>query len=1249
MKTAIPDKPANAVWTDDQWKAVMAKGQDILVAAAAGSGKTAVLVERIIQKILDDHDPLDIDELLIVTFTNAAAAEMRHRIGKAIEEAISSRPDSHHLRKQLSLLNKAPISTLHAFCLEVIRKYYYLIDIDPGFRIADDTEAELLRDEVLDDLFEAEYAKEGNDLFYRTVDTFSNDRSDDELQHLIRKLYDFSRSHPDPSAWLDKMVEMYDAGDVEEVDSLPFMAAVKEDIHLQLQAAKDMLEEAYGLALEPGGPAPRAENYLDDIKIADRLLAAIHGPWQGLYEEMNAWHFTRAKACKGEAYEEELVKAADDLRKSAKKTLEGLKKDFFSRKPASFLKDMQEMRPVIAELRTLVKKFADAYGAVKAEKGIVDFSDLEHFCLDILAKKNEDGALIPSEAAKAYRQQFKEVLIDEYQDCNMVQETIMNLVAKGAGFDGNRFMVGDVKQSIYRFRLAEPNLFLKKYRDFDPEGRDAGLRIDLSKNFRSRKEILDGTNFIFKQIMGLQVGEIVYDGQAALVAGASYPEGDHPVKVALIDQADEAIEEEDAPDEETLDRAELEQSQLEARYLAREIKKLIGEEQVYNPKTGTFRPIRYKDIVILMRSMAWAPAIMEELKQAGIPLYTELSTGYFDATEVSIMLSLLKVIDNPYQDIPLAVVLRSPIVGLDEEALALIRIHEKRGPYYEAFKKFIADRPDPGEEEAHEKVSRFMEKLAVWRSIARQGDLSSLIWQLYRDTQFYDFAGGLPGGKQRQANLRALYDRARQYEETSFRGLFRFLRFIERMQERGDDLGTARALSEQEDVVRLMTIHASKGLEFPVVFVAGLNRKFNMRDISQAFLLDKDFGFASKYIHPEKRITYPSLPQLAFKRKKKLEMLAEEMRVLYVALTRAKEKLYLVGTVKNLGKRLEKWGKTRRQEGWLMPDHLRAAAGTYLDWIMPSLSRHADGTALFGDAGRVVLDDPSKWQIAVLPKEQFADMPEPEQEGEADWQHQVKAGLPVAAESAYKAQVFGRLSFRYRNEPATFRRAKQSVSELKRMHEEHDETNDTRFIPNAEKHIFDRPRFMQEKSTTPAERGTAMHMVMQHIPFDAPPTYASVEALVEKMVKQELLTEEQADAIAAEQLVRFFETDIGRRVLAAGRVMREMPFSLSVPAAEIYRDPSLAEEHVLIQGIFDCVAEEKDGLVLLDFKTDNIHGRFKCGFEEAEPVLRKRYEVQLALYSRALETILKKKVKEQYLYFFDGGHLLQIQSRMGLL
>ncbi|GER65768.1 helicase-exonuclease AddAB subunit AddA [Weizmannia acidilactici] len=1248
MKTAIPAKPAGALWTDDQWKAVMAKGQDILVAAAAGSGKTAVLVERIIQKLLDEEDPLDIDELLVVTFTNAAAAEMRHRIGEAIEAAISSRPDSRHLRKQLSLLNKASISTLHSFCLEVIRKYYYLIDIDPGFRIADDTEAELLRDEVLDDLFEAEYGKEDNDAFYRVVDTFSNDRSDEQLQHLIRRLYDFSRSHPDPSGWLDKMVEMYAVGDRAELDALPFMAPVKEDIRLQLQAAKEMLEEAYELSKQPGGPAPRAENYLDDVAVVDRLLSASTGPWQNLYEKMNTWTFTRAKMCKGDDYEEELVQAADDLRKSAKKILEGLKKDFFTRKPESFLNDMKEMQPVIATLAELVKKFSTAYANVKAEKGLADFSDLEHFCLEILTTKNENGGWVPSEAAKAYQAQFKEVLIDEYQDVNMVQETIIRLVTRGSGYDGNLFMVGDVKQSIYRFRLAEPNLFLSKYQAFDSKGEHTGLRIDLSKNFRSRKEILDGTNFIFKQIMGVHVGEMEYDEQAALVKGASYPEGDFPIEVAIIDQADEEAGEDDAADmdEDVMDKAELEQSQLESRYLARTIQKLIQEKQpVYNPKTGTFRPIQYKDIVILMRSMTWAPEMVEEFKQAGIPLYAELSTGYFDATEVAVMLSLLKVIDNPYQDIPLAVVLRSPIVGLNEEELARIRIHAKRGPYYEAVKKFISDRPEPEEEEVHEKVSKFAEKLSEWRSVARQGDLSSLIWQLYRGTKFYDFVGGLPGGKQRQANLRALYDRARQYEETSFRGLFRFLRFIERMQERGDDLGTARALSEQEDVVRLMTIHASKGLEFPVVFVAGLNRKFNMRDINQAFLFDKDFGFACKYISPQKRIIYPSLPHLAFKRKKKLEMLAEEMRVLYVALTRAKEKLYLVGTVKNLKSRLEKWKKVQKQQSWLIKDHLRASANSYLDWIGPALARHEDAEELFTEdmlTGKLTLKDPSRWNITLIPKEQFGDPDGEETEPEEDWQHLVKAGLPVAAHSEWKESVFEHLSWRYKNETATLRRAKQSVSELKRMNEERDETNGTQLIPRTQKHVFDRPRFMQEKSITPAERGTAMHMVMQHIPLDAPPTYASVEELIDDMIKRELLTEEQADAIAVEQLVHFFETEIGETILQAEKVMREMPFSLSLPASEIYRDKALAEERVLVQGIFDCVVEEKDGLILLDFKSDRIQERFKGGFEEAEPVLRKRYEIQLTLYGRALETILKRKVKAKYLYFFNGGHVIKV-------
>ncbi|MGG1689879.1 helicase-exonuclease AddAB subunit AddA [Heyndrickxia ginsengihumi] len=1254
MKTAIPIKPVDATWTDDQWKAIMAKDQDILVAAAAGSGKTAVLVEKIIQKILDEKAPLDIDQLLIVTFTNAAAAEMRHRIGEAIEKALMERQDSHHLRRQLGLLNKASISTLHSFCLEVIRKYYYLTNIDPGFRIADDTEAELLRDEVLDDLFEAEYGSEDPTSFYRVVDTFSNDRSDEQLQELIRKLYDFSRSHPDPIAWLDQLVEMYSVNENMDIDSLPFIDSIRNDVNLQLQGAKELLKEALHLAKQPGGPAPRTENYLNDIEIVDRLLKANEQSWNDLYTEINAWSFTRAKSCKGDDFIPDLVKAADDLRKSAKMMLEKLKEELFSRKPQYFLKDMEEMQPVIAALAELVKKFSYEYARLKMEKGLVDFSDLEHYCLEILLEKTSSNEIIPSEAAKSYQSQFKEVLVDEYQDVNMVQETIIQLITSGRGYDGNLFMVGDVKQSIYRFRLADPNLFLTKYQTFTTNGEQTGLRIDLSKNFRSRKEILYGTNYIFKQIMGSAVGEMSYDKQAELVKGASYPENKKfPIELAIIDQSDEDSNEEEAElsSDEGLDQIELEQSQLEARFLAQKIKELIQEKkEIYNPKIGASRPIQYKDIVILLRSMTWAPEIMEEFKKQGIPIYANLSTGYFDATEIAIMMSLLKVIDNPYQDIPIAVVLRSPIVGLDEEQLAEIRVHSKYGQYYEAVTKYIAEKSNDTDEKLYEKLSKFLEKLKEWRSIARQGALSELIWLLYRETGFYDFVGGLPGGKQRQANLRALYDRARQYEETSFRGLFRFLRFIERMQDRGDDLGVARSLSEQEDVVRLMTVHSSKGLEFPVVFLAGSARKFNMRDLNQAFLFDKDYGFACKYLNPEKRISYPSLPQLAFKRKKKLETLSEEMRVLYVALTRAKERLYIVGTVKNANKLLKKWENIRLHHSeWLLNDHLRVQANSFLDWIGPSIVRHRDADALYADGMAKVeqpcieiYEDPSCWNIRILSKKEFLDVEQLEVEKENEWIEIVEQQKTSPIESEWKDEINDRLSWVYPYKSASVKRAKQSVSEIKRMYEIRDEASDSTIVRRMQKPIFNRPRFMQEKSITPAERGTAMHMVMQHISFDKLPTVESISALLERMEQQELLTKEQIEVISIEQIIQFFSTEIGLKLLTAEKVMREVPFSMSIPANELYPNERLDEEHVFIQGIFDCVIEEENGLILLDYKTDQIQDRFKGGLEEARPILEKRYKIQLDLYERALETILKKKVNGKFLYFFDGGYLLHV-------
>ncbi|MDD9313256.1 helicase-exonuclease AddAB subunit AddA [Cytobacillus firmus] len=1252
MKMIIPPKPEDATWTDDQWKAIMAKGQDILVAAAAGSGKTAVLVERIINKIIADEDPINVDELLVVTFTNASAAEMRHRIGEALEKAINDNPRSAHLRKQVSLLNRASISTLHSFCLEMIRKYYYMTDIDPGFRIADETEAQLLRDEVLEELFEEEYGKEGNEGFFALVDTFTNDRSDTALQDIIRDLYDFARSNPSPDQYLDSIVEMYNVDGVSSLEQLPFVRSLLEDIDLQLKGAKQLLEYGLELTKLPGGPAPRAENFIADLHVVNTLIEAKKDSWTMLYEAMQSWSFGRAKTCKGDEYDEELVEKAKKLRDQAKKIITGLQEELFFRRQESFMRDMAEMKPHIEELVSLVKAFSIRFEQIKTEKGLVDFADLEHYCLEILSSPDEEGRLLPSDAALVCRNQFKEVLVDEYQDTNMVQEAILQLVTADSEENGNLFMVGDVKQSIYRFRLAEPNLFLGKYTRFDRDGERAGLRIDLARNFRSRKEVLQGTNYIFKQIMGTSVGEIEYDQSAELIKGAPYSEDqEHPVELAIIDlEGNEKSEPEPESMDEGFDSEDLAQSQLEARYMASKIKEIIGNRQeVYNTKTHSGRPAKYRDIVILLRSMTWAPQIMEEFKQQGIPVYANLSSGYFEATEVAIMMSLLKVIDNPYQDIPLASVLRSPILGLTEEELAQIRIHNKRGSFYEALTSFCRNHPTLETGELYEKVRPFFDTLEEWRVMARQGSLSELIWHLYRETRFYDFVGGMPGGKQRQANLRALYDRARQYEATSFRGLFRFLRFIERMRDRGDDLGAARALGEQEDVVRLMTIHSSKGLEFPFVFIAGLARSFNTMDLKKPYMLDKEFGFAAKYVNAEKRISYPSLPQITFKRKKKMEMLAEEMRVLYVALTRAKEKLYLVSSVKSADKKLNKWLQASEHKDWLLNEYDRASATSYLDWIGPALVRHRECEALRGEVPvnplvpGDILEHPSCWNITIIKSEEAAVLPEEVNEGETDLLKLVYEGKTVPAESAYKDKVEEQLSWKYSFKQAAQARSKQSVSEVKRQREIFsEEDSGTELIRKISKPMLSRPRFMQEKSLSPAERGTAMHAVMQHIDFSRPATVERISSKMDEMVHNELLTEEQRSSIEPQLIVQFFETELGQRIVQAKSVRREVPFSLSFPAREIYSDWQGEDEPVLIQGIVDCVFEDEHGLVLLDYKTDGISGRFKGGFAEARPVLENRYKIQIDMYTRALEQILKREVNERYLFFFDGAHTIKL-------
>ncbi|MFC2949960.1 helicase-exonuclease AddAB subunit AddA [Virgibacillus sediminis] len=1236
-------------WTREQEEAIYTDGKDVLVAAAAGSGKTAVLVERIIQKLLRRDHPVEIDSLLVVTFTNAAAQEMRNRVGEALESALAENPASMHLKKQLSMLQTASISTLHSFCLDVIRQYAYLLDIDPAFRIADDMEADLLKQEVLDDLFEEWYGSETEqqESFFQVVDRFSNDRSDVQVEDLILKLYEFAMQNPYPDEWLDSLAETYSIPDDWREEELDWLNIMKREVRNTFEAIQDEMELAMEMTRENDGPYQYAEAIESDLELLQGALSRLDN-WDALGDFISQADFKTLSRKKTECNEDKKERTKK-LRNSYKKRWNGMKDNWFTRDLNSHVEDMREIAPIIRRLTELVKQFKAGFTEQKRERALVDFSDLEHLCLELLID-NEASTTnhpVPSTVAKEYQRRFSEVLVDEYQDTNLVQETILTLISDRNG-PGNMFMVGDVKQSIYRFRHAEPSLFIDKYKRFAGSGHPAA-RIDLASNFRSREQVLSGTNFIFRQILDEEVGEISYDADAELIYGnKSYDELPFPSpspELVIIDREAE----EESSDEEGEDFQDLEKAQLEARAYTEKIKEWIGQKeggplQVFDKETGAQRDFQYRDAVILLRSMTWAPTIADELKKQGIPVYAELSTGYFEAIEVKVMISFLKVIDNPRQDIPLASVLKSPIVGLNEEELAQIRLADKYNSFYDALREYR--RQHTGK--TADTVEKFLGRLEDFRLQARQGALAELIWDIYRVTGYFDFVGGMPGGRQRQANLRALYDRARGYEATSFRGLFRFLRFIERMEERGDDLGAARALSEQEDVVRIMTIHKSKGLEFPAVIVGAMGKEFNMQDLNHKYLLHKDLGFASKYIDPVKRITYPTLFYHALRNEKKRELLAEEMRVLYVALTRAKEKLVMVGNVPSFEKRREDWEKMLDHADWVMPAHYRMASKTYLDWVGPALIRHQNSSELrTEEIHDAVLDDiqvdPSSWKVSIVHGSEFANQKDRSEEEAKELIGHLIDWKPVEAESEELHQmVEERLSYQYPYQEAARYRAKQTVTEVKRQREIADEYSSTQLVEEYRPPIIKRPNFMQkEEKLTSAEKGTAMHTVMQHLPMDRTLSAREVQEHAERLADKEIMTREEADAVDAHAIEEFYLSDIAAYIRAqASDFQREVPFSLTLPANEVYANwQSGSDETVLLQGVIDGLIPKEDGWIILDYKTDAIWEEVTDAVKER---LINRYRTQMELYRYAIEHIWKQPVKETYLYFFDKALLVRV-------
>ncbi|WP_094603046.1 ATP-dependent helicase/nuclease subunit A [Sporomusa silvacetica DSM 10669] len=1244
----------------EQQAAIETRNHNLLVAAAAGSGKTWVLVERIISRIIAPDERLSVDSLLVVTFTNAAANEMRSRIGEALNTVLRQ-PEltdvelRRHVERQLVLLSAANISTLHAFCQGIVRQYFYLLAIEPNFRVANDTEVTLIKSDVLEAVFEESYMQADTD-FMMLIEHYGDEVNDNSLAGLVLKLYEFSRSHPWPENWLTGLPSAFLLPPEATFDETPWSALVRDKIVLDWEEARQQLLALMAEVGRPGKPTAYAQTFAEDIQIIDNLLVAAQLSWAALSKALEEVSFPRI-ASVGKEVPKEIKDYFQGQRNKAKKRITDARAFYFERSGAELVADLRQVEPLMAALVQLVKNFALRFSLAKQEKGIVDFNDLEHLCLEVLrAADSGQEETKPSPVALQLKARFREIMVDEYQDTNRVQEEIIRLVASCE--QPNLFLVGDVKQSIYRFRLAEPALFMDKYHGYQSGERVGCKRIDLSKNFRSRSGVLHAVNFLFAQLMTERTAELDYGPAEQLNPGPDYPvtagnslEG--PVEIIIIDRekaGDESLADEgeaiSSPESESegessqlgdgIPEEELSAFEQEAVLIARRIQELINSGCLaFDKQAGGYRPLLYRDIVILLRSVRGkAQALQDRLRQNGIPCYAELDSGYFSETEISIMLALLQVIDNPHQDIPMAAVLRSPLVGLTGDELAEIRLCLAQGSLWAAVQAYSHTQA------VSHKVQDFLAKLTTWRNLARRKGVAELIWRIYQDTGYYDYVGGMPGGILRQANLRALYDRARQYEATNFRGLFRFLRFVERLKNKDSDLSVARALGESEDVVRVMSIHKSKGLEFPVVIVADMGKNFNLMDTTGLVLCHKELGVGPYVTLPELRFRYPTPARWGIAHKLELETKAEEQRILYVALTRAREKLILVGSAKKLSQRCAAWCRAVGEPQAKLPVSQVIKAKSYLDWVGMAVARHTDGEAIrqYGECTNqpvtALAGQLSAWNIKIV---KLADGKPLVQASQADdtLLAAVRRLEPVDCDTDTR-WVDTLLKWHYPCTDAVSKPAKLSVSEIKRRLELVErEESEIVFAPKPST-VHARPRFLQAVSQlTPVEYGVMLHTVMQHIDLAGEFSNQAITELASALEVRQILPTGQAAEVDAGLINAFFASQLGRRLMKANEVWREMPFSLLLPAEKFYPDLQDCREQIFVQGIIDCLFAEDDGLVLIDYKTDSAAG--------ADELVTK-YAAQLSMYALAIERILGRPVKEQYIYAFRLGREIKLDG-----
>ena len=1280
-------------WTPEQESAIIAPkdssldNQTLLVAAAAGSGKTAVLVERIITRLKDMDNPLSVQELMVVTFTKAAAQEMSARIGLALAKAMESTEDAamqERLERQLNLLPSAHISTLHSFCQWVIRSYFYKLDINPTARIGNEAEMALLQQEVLADLLTKSY-EEGLYNIYELADFFSDDKSDAGLTAKIMSLYNYAMSLANPDGWLRKALEPYkEAMTANPSDTL--WGQYMWDQHVAvIDRIRERLERMEQILLDPVGPHKWQNIY-------DNQLAAL-----GMLSGAETWD-DMGEACKhtdtfikdrfnklGEEVDPSLQAEFKSLGSQNKDDLKAMQAAVFTVPEATLQEQFKAQYPIIKGLVELTIAFHKAYRDMKQEQGIMDFSDLEHLCLALLVEPGTEDDPQPSDVAKELQDTFKEIMVDEYQDTNGVQETIINLISRV----DNRFYVGDVKQAIYSFRMADSSLFMEKYNTYG--GTDAvERRIDLAKNFRSHENILAATNFLFYQIMTEEAAELNYTEAESLIPGRiveDAPEdwigGD--VELQLLDVSKDTLSASESDEDEGGDP---ENNERELDFIIQKIKEIHGaKKKVQNPD-GTFRQIEWRDFAILRRSLAgWGTRAVEAMRQAGIPAVVNERDGYFEAQEIQLLLALLSIIDNPEQDLPMAAVLHSGLVGLDANELGALRLSGD-GSLWSLM-------PAYAEEAQDERLLAFIGHMERWRTLSRRHGVTDLLWDIYESQDYVNYVGAMPNGLVRRANVLALYDRAKGYEASGFRGLFRFLRFVESLRDSNQDMPLANVVSEADNVVRLMTIHKSKGLEFPVIFLSGVQKGFNMIDLRSELLIDKNAGLGLKGYFPDIRVSFPTMPWFYVKDVKEAALKAEEERILYVALTRARDKLIMTGYFKgfkNAKGKLSTLGELIKNaasvEGQQLPTDIITQANTYLEWLIMGFARHLDG----GNPLRVAIEyeGPTYFDLPDKKCRIKVEIHDGSLYGDLDYKADIDETtinkvreLQAVNSVELPSEIEDRFNYTYPYSDATRRTAKISVSELKRRFQEREleagtidtlnepivtvDTGAKRAVSDAilgqaikldpkssvnveakninaaglpiteasdvtvssdelANSVFGRkPQALQseEDVLTGAQWGTLMHEAMQWLPL-VKYTQASLTKELDALVTKGTFTEEERNLLSDTSLYKFFSSDLGKRLINAKRIERELPFSMLFEGKRVY-DTLEDGENLFLQGIIDTAFEEDGEWILVDYKTDRV----KSGED-----LIKRYKIQMDLYKEALQRLTGMPVKACYIYSF---------------